>query len=233
VSPSGTADCEGSGGREDFTSSAGREGSTGPAYPVPGFTPETELERAVSEDPVLREGLAWGRPRRGHPEGSVGAHVADLLETIERWGETGKRREELRFLALVHDALKNRVSNLRPKTGENHHAMRARRFAERYVDDERLLATIEQHDRPYSLWRRLRRRGRIDEHAFSEMLDRIPDIDLFLRFVELDGSTDGKNHEPIRWLKQELGRHGVFEKSNAERPVRDRPPCAEDGSTEG
>jgi hypothetical protein len=32
---------------------------------------------------------------------------------------------------------------------------------------------------------------------------RIPDIDLFLRFVELDGSTEGKNHEPIRWLKAE------------------------------
>jgi hypothetical protein len=148
------------------------------------------------------EGLAWGKPRRGHPEGPVGAHVADLLATIERWGETGKRREELRFLALVHDAFKNRVQNWRPKTGENHHAMRARRFAERYVDDERLLATIEQHDRPYSLWRRFRRTGRLDEHALSEMLERIPDLDLFLRFVELDGSTEGKNHEPIRWLRR-------------------------------
>ena len=141
----------------------------------------------------------------------MGAHVADLLQTIERWGETGKRREELRFLALVHDALKNKVQHWRPKTGENHHAMRARRFAERYVDDERLLATIEQHDRPYSLWRKMRRSGRMDEHGFSEMLDRIPDLDLFLRFVELDGSTEGKNHEPIRWLKAELAQRGLFE----------------------
>jgi hypothetical protein len=178
---------------------------------VPGFTPETELERAVVADPVLQEGLAWGKPRRGHPEGTVGAHVADLLATIERWGETGKRREELRFLALVHDALKHRVQQWRPKTGENHHAMRARRFAERYVDDERLLATIELHDRPYNLWRKERRRGRPDEHAFNEMVDRIPDIDLFLRFVELDGSTEGKNHEPLRWLKAELAQRGVFE----------------------
>jgi hypothetical protein len=182
---------------------------------VSGFTPETELERALSEDPVLQDGLAWGKPRRGHPEGSVGAHVSDLLRTIDRWGETGRRREELRFLALVHDALKNKVQNWRPKTGENHHATRARRFAERYVDDERLLATIEQHDRPYSLWRRFTRSGRLDEHDVSEMLDRIPDIDLFLRFVELDGSTEGKSHEPIRWLKAELGRRGVFESSGS------------------
>ena len=37
---------------------------------------------------MLQEGLAWGKPRRGHPEGTVGAHVADLLEAIDRWGET-------------------------------------------------------------------------------------------------------------------------------------------------
>jgi len=146
----------------------------------------------------------------------VGAHVADLLETIERWGETGERREELRLLALVHDALKNRVQHWRPKTGENHHATRARRFTERYVDDERLLATIELHDRPYNLWRKQRRRGRRDDHAFTEMLDRIPDLDLFLRFVELDGSTEGKNHEPIRWLKAELAQRGAMENDSNE-----------------
>jgi hypothetical protein len=184
---------------------------TAPA--VPGFTPETELERRLAEDPVLLEGLAWGKPRRGHPEGAVGDHVGDLLDAIERWGETGTRREELRFLALVHDALKYRVRRWRPRTGENHHAMRARRFAEGYTDDERLLATIEQHDRPYNLWRKVRGRGRMDEHAFDAMVDRIPDMELFLRFVELDGSTEGKTHEPIRWLKSELAQRGLLEQA--------------------
>jgi hypothetical protein len=159
---------------------------------------------------VLQEGLAWGEPRRGHPEGSVGEHVADLLRTIEHWGETGRRREDLRFLALVHDSLKYRVKNWLPRTGENHHATRARRFAEGYTDDERLLAAIEQHDRPYNLWRKMRRKGRPDEHGLSEMLERIPDLDLFLRFVELDGSTEGKNREPLDWFRSELGRRGVF-----------------------
>lgn len=182
------------------------------AVAVPGFSAETELERAVAADPVLQEGLAWGKPRRGHPEGTVGAHVADLLETIDRWGEAGRRREDLRFIALVHDSLKYQVQSWRPKTGENHHATRARRFSERYTDHEGLLATIEQHDRPYNLWRKARRRGRLDETAFDEMLDRIPDLDLFLRFVELDGSTEGKSREPIDWLKAELARRGVSER---------------------
>jgi hypothetical protein len=164
----------------------------------------------LSRDPQLVEGLAWGKPRKGHPEGTVGGHVADLLETIDRWDESGPARSDLRFLAMVHDSLKREVNNLLPKTGENHHAMRARRLAERYTDDERLLAAIELHDRPYAIWRRMRRKGRLDERAFSEMLDRVPDPGLFLRFVELDGSTEGKNPEPIRWFREELARRGVL-----------------------
>jgi hypothetical protein len=109
--------------------------------------------------------------------------------------------------------MKYRVRHWFPRTGENHHATRARRFAERYTGDERLLATIEQHDRPYDIWRKMRSRGRVDDHALNEMLHRIPDVDLFVRFVELDGSTEGKNHEPIRWLKAELAQRGVFEGS--------------------
>jgi hypothetical protein len=170
------------------------------------FRPETERERALMRDAELRRGLTWGRPRKGHPEGSVGAHVAELLETIDRWGERGTRREELRFIALVHDALKFRVRGWLPKTGENHHAVRARRLAERYTDDERLLATVEQHDGPYGLWRKLRRTGRLDEPAFDRMLQRIPDLDLFVRFVELDGASEAKNPAPIAWLKEELAR---------------------------
>jgi hypothetical protein len=186
---------------------------------VPGFEPESELERALIADPELREGLAWGKPRSGHPEGSVGAHVADLLETVDRWGERGARRADLRFLALVHDAMKYKVREWLPKVGENHHAMRARRFAERYTQDERLLGTIEQHDRPYALWRKLQRSGRLVERGrelrlsgrlvgrgLRRMLERIPDRDLFVRFVELDGSGEGKNPEPIEWLKRELRR---------------------------
>ncbi len=177
-----------------------------PGELVPGFAPESELERALIRDRELREGLAWGRPRKGHPEGTVGAHVAALLETIDRWGESGARRAELRFVALVHDALKFRVRDWMPKTGGNHHAMRARRFAERFTSDERLLGTIEQHDRPYALWRKVRRTGRLDERGTERMLERIPDRDLFVRFVELDGSTEGKNPDPIKWLRRELAR---------------------------
>ena len=162
-------------------------------------------------DADLREGWAWGEPRPGHPEGQVGAHVADLLHTIDEWKETGTRRAELRFLALVHDSLKFQVEDRLPKSGANDHAVRARRLAERYTDDERLLAIIEDHDGPYRMWRRLRRTGRLDEDSFRQMLDRVKDPGLFLRFVELDGSTEGKNPEPVAWFRDELRRRGFAE----------------------
>lgn len=171
--------------------------------------PEDQTERALAEDPVLCAGWAWGHPRPGHPEGAVGAHVGHVLAGIDAAGETGSRRSELRFLALVHDALKHEVRERLPKTGENHHAMRARRHGERYTSDERLLSTLELHDRPYSLWRGLRRKGKLDEPGFVRMLERLADPPLFLRFVELDSSTEGKNPEPLSWLTAELRRRGV------------------------
>jgi hypothetical protein len=183
---------------------------------IPGFEPETELERRVIAEPELLEGLAWGEPRAGHPEGAVGVHVSHLLETLDRSGETGERRELMRFMALVHDSFKYQVRERLPRVGENHHAMRARRFAERFTDDERVLAAIELHDRPYSLWRKLQRRGKLDERAFRRMVGRLEDPELFLRFVELDGSTEGKRHEPIDWFRDELVKRGVIDDDAAQ-----------------
>jgi hypothetical protein len=184
---------------------------------IPGFEPETELERRLVTEEALLEGLAWGQPRAGHPEGPVGVHVSHLLETIDDWGETGERREVLRVIAIVHDAFKYQVRERLPRVGENHHAMRARRFTQRFTDDERILATVELHDRPYALWRKMRRKGRLDERAFRRMMRRIPDPDLFLRFIELDGSTEGKRPEPIEWFRAELDR-----RSSAGRALADR-----------
>ena len=188
----------------------GRAYDTEMAELVSGFEPESDIERAIAEAPELRAGLAWGEPRDGHPEGSVGAHVADLLRRIDESGETGDRRQVLRFITLVHDSFKYRVHEWLPRTGANHHAARARAFAERYIDDEAVLAVIELHDRPYSLWRKMRRHGQLDEEGFERMMSRIPDPELFLRFVELDGSTEGKRSEPIAWFRDELASRGLL-----------------------
>ena len=176
---------------------------------IPGFHPENEMEEALSRAPALLAGLAWGKPREAHPEGPVGMHVAQLLDEIEQSGVEGERRAKLRFVALLHDSFKYRVRDWLPRSGFNHHAMRARRFAERFTDDERLLTTIELHDRPYALWKKMQRKGRLNERAFEKMVARVPDHELFLRFVEVDGASEAKLREPIEWLRGELERRGL------------------------
>lgn len=180
---------------------------------VSGFRAEGPIETALSHQPELLDGLAWGKPRKAHPEGAVGAHVAQLLKLIDDDGEEGERRELLRLTALVHDAFKYQVSDLKPRSGENHHAMRARRFMERYSGDERLLAMIELHDRPYAIWRKMKKKGRLDRDALDAMLDRIPDYELFLRFVELDGSSEAKDPEPVRWFRDVLVERGLIDRA--------------------
>ena len=86
-----------------------------PAELIPGFRPETELEERLTSDPELLAGLAWGEPRTGHPEGAVGTHVSQLLEKLDRSGETGERREILRAVTLVHDAFKSQVRERLPR----------------------------------------------------------------------------------------------------------------------
>ena len=171
---------------------------------VPGFAPEGDLESTLIRQPDLIKGLQWGRPRKAHPEGAVGNHVGDLLREIDRSGETGERRALLRVVALVHDSFKYAVVPWLPRTGENHHAMRARRFMERFTGDERILATIELHDRPYAVWRRTRRRPRAAGRRLDAVLARIPDHALFLRFVEIDAASEAKNPEPIRSLREQM-----------------------------
>jgi hypothetical protein len=48
------------------------------------------------------------------------------------------------------------------------------------------------------------------------MVGQIEDPELFLRFVELDGSTEGKRPEPIEWFRQELIKRGVIDAGAAE-----------------
>jgi hypothetical protein len=175
---------------------------------MPGFVAENELEQRVLWQPDLLAGLAWGEPRAGHPEGAVANHVSDLLATLDGWGEPPERRSALRFIAIVHDGFKYEVRERLPKIGRNHHADRARRFAEEFTDDAAILETIQHHDRPYSIWRKLKRKEKIDERQLNSMLDDIPDPDLFVRFVELDGSSDGKHPEPIHWFRAELEKRG-------------------------
>jgi hypothetical protein len=167
---------------------------------VPGFAPESSLERTLSVDEDLLRGLAWGRSRFGHPEGRVGLHVAGILARI---GDYPTMRADLRFMALVHDSFKYAVRPCDGWSRDNDHATLARRFAERYVTDERVLCAIEMHDELFWIWHN----GGED---IDPVLGRVPDVELYLRFVELDAISEGKDPTLLWWVRHALATRGYW-----------------------
>jgi hypothetical protein len=170
---------------------------------VPGFAPRDELERAVASDPEIRRGWAESVQGAGHPERLVGAHVAAILRNIDRGDELSS---PLRFVALVHDSMKWAVQRDLPWSPDNDHSVLARRAAERHTSEPRLLRTIELHDEAYWIFTT----SRDLPGALDDLLARLPDIELYVRFVELDATTEGKDPTFLIWLRNELALRGVL-----------------------
>lgn len=171
----------------------------------PTIVPETALEARIVSDPEWVAGAGWRKPRRGHPEGSVAAHVAEVLANVDRVALDGSDRERLRLVALVHDTFKNRVDEKRPRTGDNHHATIARRFAEAYLDDPALLEVIELHDEAYNAWLKGARRG--DWPAAEARAERLVErlgssLAFYLRFYGADNATGSKSRAPLEWFER-------------------------------
>ncbi len=158
------------------------------------FVPETELEQRLLEDPELQRGWAWGSPRRGHPEGAVGRHVAQMLAQIPAGDPL---RTELRLLTLLHDTFKVDAREGLPYSPDTDHAQMAAGFAMRHGCPRRIADTLALHDAPYWVWHR---RGG-DQELLEQVLDRAPDRELLRRFVELDASTLGKNPAFLEWFR--------------------------------
>lgn len=182
-----------------------------PSLPSLPFALETPLERAIAADPVWQRGAAWGWPRPGHAEGKVIYHISDVLANVERYALSPEDRRDLRLIALTHDSLKFRVDPERSRSGENHHATRACRFAQRYISDERVLRIIELHDEGIHLWNRWRRTH--DAHLIAAQVDTLldqlgADWLLFVEFFRCDNDTPSKNPEPVLWFEEMLRERG-------------------------
>lgn len=159
---------------------------------------ETPTELAIVSDPEWIEGVAYGEPRPGHPEGTVERHIVEVLANVDREARDADDRARLRLITLVHDTFKNRVDHRRPKVGMNQHGRIARRFAERYIDDAEVLDVIELHDDAYIAWRDAHRAGRPElvEPQMRALIERLgPALPLYLRFYRADNATGDKTDE--------------------------------------
>ena len=158
--------------------------------------------QAITRDVRYLEALDWGKPRPGHPEGTVRAHVAELELNLERLNSRLSADDiwKLRILIHTHDTFKKRAERGVSIRNPASHASLARAFLSEFCSDADLLDTVQYHDEPFAQWRKFSASGRVDEIRLERLLGTIRDWDLFLAFQIIDGCTAGKDRAPLHWF---------------------------------
>ena len=161
-----------------------------------------ETFAAITSDPRYQRNLDWGKVRPGHPEGTIRAHIAELERNLERLREKLSETDcwRLKVLVHTHDTFKGEARPGAPIAAPNSHASLARAFLAEFCDDADMLAMVQYHDEPFALWRQFKLKGRFNEERLATLLASIRDWNLFLAFNIVDGCTEGKQRDPLRWL---------------------------------
>ncbi len=169
--------------------------------------PISPLLARIQVDERYQNNLDWGRPRAGHPEGTVRAHIRELEENLDilRTRLLAEEIERLLVLIHVHDTFKAEANSGVAITHPQSHASLARAFLAEFTDDPLLLAIVQYHDEPFALWRQHKHRGYCSEDRFEQLLTNIGDWHLFGAFLLIDGCTPGKGSETLEWFLPLVG----------------------------
>ena len=168
-----------------------------------------EIVERVLTDPRYLRNIEYGEPRSGHPEGKVKYHIAELELNLEKLAPRMSEEEywKLKFLIQIHDTFKADATPDSPIESPNSHASLARKFASEFTAEADLLAMIQFHDLNFALWKQFAATGLYNVERFSRLLDTIMDWDLFLMFLIIDGCTQGKDPDKVRWFIAEVRKH--------------------------
>lgn len=169
--------------------------------------PEQDLERRFLEDAEFIDGLNWGQPRYGHPEGQIYKHIRQVTNNIDLLGKDHPLRAQLRLLAFVHDTFKYKEDKSYPRDWTKHHSVYARKFLEKYTDDPALLTVTEHHDEAYHCWclKYLYNQEELSNRRLKRLLDTLGDyLQLYYLFFKCDTKTGDKNPSPLVWFEQTI-----------------------------
>lgn len=169
--------------------------------------PFLEILRQIQADTLYLESLDWGRPRRGHPEGSLRNHIQDLeanLERIQNHLLPGEY-ERLQLLIHVHDICKPDAWTGVDSDHPQNHAFLAREYLARFCDDRSLLAITQYHDDGYILYTYYRWADQLTARLCT-LLKEVEDIELFVLFNLVDNCIPGKTTEPLDWFVERISR---------------------------
>lgn len=164
-----------------------------------------DIYTSIVADARYRANLDWGQRRKGHPEATIRAHIEELTHNLFalRPQLSAEEYVKLTILIHVHDTFKpdshaRRSGRHAPAiTDPDSHASLARAFLAEFTDDWPMLATVQFHDEPFALWRKTQRSERPEGTnvaiRLGKLIDAIPDWDLFVAFLIIDGTTAGKS----------------------------------------
>ncbi len=177
--------------------------------------PESQLELSISQDKDFISGCYWGVPRDGHYEGKVIYHIRDVLRNVEKYSSQ-ENRCDLRLITLIHDTFKYKVNMSKPRSGENHHAVIARRFAEKFISNENILDVIELHDEAYASWKMIDWKANIlgAQDRAKKLIERLDgNLDLYLTFYKCDNRIPSKSRINYDWFSN-LSENVLASKNN-------------------
>jgi hypothetical protein len=168
------------------------------------MTPRNEMEARILADPVIQQGLDWGKPRSGHPEGSVRKHVTAILRYIDRQ-DWKQYKEDLRILALIHDSFKfkERVpTGFLVPTLSNHARFAAEYYEQLNPGGDRLRDVLLHHDTPWRFYKRYRE-GKFNRELFISIFSEL-DLDLLIRFNYADACQ--RSAAPAEWFQDMIAK---------------------------
>ncbi len=171
------------------------------------LSPETPFESMLLETDEFQEGMSWGKPRFGHPEGKVGLHVKEVLDNVDKFAPDSTYRIQLRLLAIIHDTFKYREVKTFAEGQRIHHGKIAKEFVAPHLQDKSLLDIIELHDEAFYIWRQLELKNDVKRAIprFHLLLERLGDhLPLYFLFFKCDTLTGDKILAPLYWFEETL-----------------------------
>lgn len=174
----------------------------------------TILDNILS-DKDYQANIKWGKPRRGHPEDTVEAHIKQLEKTLEGFRSDLYGDDEyykLQVLIHVHDTFKKDSTSGVPIEDPKSHATLARKFLEKFTNEKDLIIMVQHHDEGYALWRQFQKNNKYNKKRLVDLVESLnamktadnDPLELFLIFCTIDGTSEGKDGQPVRWFLKEV-----------------------------
>jgi hypothetical protein len=171
-----------------------------------------DILELIKDSEEYKEGILWGKPRPGHPESTIAAHIEELEDNLKKLiflvpSLTNEEVLQLTILVHVHDTFKGKAKRGAAINDPESHASLATDFLKTFTDNEKDLFQICQwHDEPYAIYKKYKY-GKNHKERLEKLILKINNWKLFLIFQLIDNCTAGKKTESVEWFFKTLRSH--------------------------